>query len=322
MAIFLGGLSAFFFSLTFILNQTMSVSEGSWLWTASLRFLFMLPLFGLVVAIQGNNGFKKICNAIKDNWRYWIVWSNVAFSFFYIPLCFASTLVPAWLVASSWQITIIAGSIVAPFIDENKEKRGDFKLNKIEIFSFSLILLGIATLEVHQVKLILDNSLIIISLILMLISAFSYPLGNRKILKINKEGNQMNTAERILAMIVCTVPVWIICSIIGYFQSGLPSSQQITMSFSVALFSGFIATYLFFYATQLTHENLKQLSTIEATQSLEIVFTIVLGNIFLKENISGFWTFVGISFVLIGMICKSTKSTISNDIKIIDTTKR
>lgn len=322
MAIFLGGLSAFFFSLTFILNQTISVSEGNWLWTASLRFLFMLPLFGLVVAIQGNNGLKKICNAIKDNWRYWIVWSNVGFSLFYIPLCFASTLVPAWLVASSWQITIIAGSIVAPFIDESKEKKGDFKINKIEIFSFSLILLGIAILELHQVKLIRDNSLIIISLILMLISAFSYPLGNRKILKINKDGNQMNTAERILAMIVCTIPVWIICSIIGYFQSGLPSSQQVTMSLSVALFSGFIATYLFFYATQLTHENLKQLSTIEATQSLEIVFTIVLGNIFLKENISGFWTFVGISFVLIGMICKSIKANISNDIKIINTKNR
>ncbi|MDG4985005.1 multidrug resistance efflux transporter family protein [Lactococcus lactis] len=320
MAILLGVLSALFFSLTFILNQMMSLSVTSWAWTASLRFLFMFPLFGLVVAFQRNNGFKKIVNAIKSDWKYWMVWSNVGFSLFYIPMCFASTLVPAWMIASSWQITIIAGSVIAPIIEENKDKRKKYKLSVIEILSFLLILLGITLLELHQITLIRDSFLLIVSLLLMVISAFSYPLGNRKILKINKEKYLLNTAERILAMIVCTIPVWIVCSILGYFQSGLPSRQQLSMGFSVAFFSGFIATYLFFYATQRSHENFKQLSTVETTQSLEIVFTIVLGNLFLKEYITGFLAFTGIFFVLIGMIWKSLHSDVGNDIKTIDTT--
>ena len=42
-ALFLGVLSSLFFSFTYLINNSMAQSGGDWLWSASLRFLLMLP---------------------------------------------------------------------------------------------------------------------------------------------------------------------------------------------------------------------------------------------------------------------------------------
>ncbi|EOH8748511.1 multidrug resistance efflux transporter family protein [Enterococcus faecalis] len=55
----------------------------------------------------------------KKNSKSWFLWSQVGFGLFYIPLCFASTIAPGWLIASTWQVTIIMGSVLAPFIEPN-----------------------------------------------------------------------------------------------------------------------------------------------------------------------------------------------------------
>lgn len=41
--IIIGILAALFFAVTFILNHAMELDGGSWLWSASLRYFFMLP---------------------------------------------------------------------------------------------------------------------------------------------------------------------------------------------------------------------------------------------------------------------------------------
>ncbi len=76
------------------------------------------------------------------------------------------------------------------------------------------------------------------------------------------------------------------------------------MSSTVAIFSGFIATYLFFYATQLAQHNVKYLATIEATQSLEVIFTIILGIVLLRDSFPNLIKCFGIILIIIGMIFK------------------
>src|SRR5690625_7457289 len=53
-AILIGIIAALFFSVTFILNRSMELAGGSWVWRASLRFIFMLPLLLIIVAFQRN----------------------------------------------------------------------------------------------------------------------------------------------------------------------------------------------------------------------------------------------------------------------------
>ena len=47
--ILLGLLASFFFAFTFLLNRSMHLSGGSWVWSASLRYLFTFPIFALLV---------------------------------------------------------------------------------------------------------------------------------------------------------------------------------------------------------------------------------------------------------------------------------
>ncbi len=65
MAFILSILASSFFSITFVLNQLMSVEGGYWLWTASLRFLFMIPFFLVIVSFKKNSCLSSILIAIK-----------------------------------------------------------------------------------------------------------------------------------------------------------------------------------------------------------------------------------------------------------------
>ncbi len=48
-----GILAALFFSSTFVLNRAMSLEGGHWLWTASLRYVWMLLLLCIWLAVAG-----------------------------------------------------------------------------------------------------------------------------------------------------------------------------------------------------------------------------------------------------------------------------
>lgn len=254
MAFLLGVLASFFFSVTFVLNQSMASSGGDWLWTASLRFLFMMPFFLIIVIVKRNSQLRFVFHTIKENWKSWFLWSQVAFGLFYIPLCFASSLAPGWLIASTWQITIIAGSVLAPFLEPNLSKRKQSRISKQDGFIFSVILLGIVIIELQHMALA-NVTPLLVAFIAVLIAAVAYPLGNRKIMIVNHHTANLNTDERILAMLICSLPTWLICSSIGFFRSGVPGTAQVASSFLVAFFSGVIATYLFFLSTQMVHTN-------------------------------------------------------------------
>lgn len=77
---------------------------------------------------------------------------------------------------------------------------------------------------------------------------------------------------------------------------------------AVALFSGVIATVLFFKATDLVKENLRQLAVIEATQSGEVLFTLLGGILFLGDNMPDVLGLCGILIVVAGMIGNSLVS--------------
>lgn len=104
------------------------------------------------------------------------------------------------------------------------------------------------------------------------------------------------------SMNLCSMPFWLLCAGYGLLTHGLPSSGQILQSVSVALFSGVVATLLFFEATNLVKDNPKQLAVVEATQAGEVLFTLLGGILFLRDALPGPVGFLGIGIVVLGMI--------------------
>lgn len=292
-AIFLGTLGAFFFAFNFVLIRSMNLSGGFFLWTACLRYFFTLPLIAILL-IKGN-GFKDVFNAIRHNPISWIVWSTVGFGLFYAPVTAASIYGESWFTAAVWQFTIVAGILLTPLFG----KRIPFK----NLICACIIVIGIFLMQFSKIKMGVEANWIML-IITMGIGAFSYPLGNRKMMIIAKDNN-LSTIQRIFGMTFCSMPFWGICAIIACVKAGVPSLNQCLQSFWLALLAGVIATILFFSATDIVKQNPKQLAVVEATQSGEVIFTVLLGVLWLKDGLPDSMGFVGIAIIIIGMVLNS-----------------
>ncbi len=291
-ALVYGILASLFFAFTFIFNRSMNLTGGYWMWSAGLRYLFTLPL--LWILVQRQNGMDEVMKETRSNPARWILWSTVGFGLFYLPMTMASVYGESWFVAATWQLTIVAGVLLTPLFG---------KKIPVKNLAFSgVILSGIFLLQMTHME-SMETKGMIMALILILIAAFSYPLGNRKMMAYCPPS--INTTQRVFGMTLCSMPFWIGISIIAAVRYGLPSGGQMLQSFIVALFSGVVATLLFFEATNLTKHNAKQLAVIEATQSGEVLFTLLGGILFLGDQMPSVPGFVGILLIVAGMIGNS-----------------
>lgn len=306
-ATLIGILSALFFSVTFVLNRAMELDGGSWVWSATLRFFFMLPLLLIIV---GYKRIQPVITHIKKRPLPWIIWSTVGFGLFYAPLTFATIYGPGWLVAATFQITIIAGSLLVPFLSKGKKQRIPLQ----SIFISLIILSGVFIMQLeHAASVPVIN--VVLCVIPLIVAAFAYPLGNRKMMQV--VNGELNTFQRILGMTIASMPFWILLSIYGIATQGTPSSNQVMQTFIVAISSGIIATVLFFYATELVNHDNQKLAGIEATQSGEVVFALFGELLLLGAPLPSAISFIGMILVIVGMILHSVLSSLGNRKKIL-----
>lgn len=317
--IILGLCAAFFFATTFVLNRGMEMSGGSWIWSASLRFIFMVPF--LLFIVMRRKKLKSLIKVMKENPGAWALWSAVGFGLFYAPICFATVYSPGWLVAGTWQFTIIAGSLLAPlFIETVQSAKGPIQIRgKIPIkgllFSF-IILVGIVLMQWEQAEQLSLRELWL-GILPVVVAAFAYPLGNRKMMSI--VNGRLDVFQRVLGMTLASMPLWILLSIYGLMTVGPPSMNQTVQSIIVAISSGVIATALFFMATDMVKDNMQKLASVEATQSLEVLFALAGEIIFLSIAFPSLLSWTGILFVIVGMVLHSYAS--HGDIKLISKEK-
>lgn len=298
-AILLSILSALFFAVTFVINRSMSLGGGHWIWSASLRFFWMTPFLLILVLLKKN--LKPLLLEMKKKPGQWFLWSTIGFGIFYAPLTFSAAYGPSWLVASTWQISIIAGMLIGPIINKTSFR----KAISLQTLAFSLIiLLGIVIMQISQAKSISINELLL-GTIPVLFAAFAYPLGNRKMMQVTD--GKLNSIQRTLGMTLGSLPFWILISIYGATINEQPNETQVYQTLIVAICSGVIATVLFFMATDKVRKDEKALASVEATQSIEVLFTLFGEIIILKAHIPDIYSIIGIILVIIGMVLHSFK---------------
>lgn len=283
----------------------MELEGGSWIWSASLRYFLMVPFLFLIVLFRGN--LTLLFLQMKKNLMSWIVWSSVGFGLFYGPLCFASAYGPGWLIASTWQITIISGSLLVPlFYVTIETPKGPVKVRgeiPLKGLAMSLIIVvGVVVMQFENATR-LSSKDAILCVVPLVIASFAYPLGNRKMMALCP-GN-IDVYQRVLGMTMASLPFWFILSIYGLFTVGLPSKGQVIQSGGVAIFSGVIATVLFFAATDMVKGSMQKLAAVEATQSLEVLFAVIGEITVLSSPAPSVLSSFGMLFVVIGMVMHS-----------------
>jgi drug/metabolite transporter (DMT)-like permease len=303
--ILLGILAAFFFAFTFIINRSMELDGGSWIWSASLRYFFMIP--PLLLLVYRRKNLKHLLVEMKNNPRSWLLWSFVGFGLFYGPICFSAAYAPGWLIASTWQITIISGSLLAPlFFETIMTKKGPIQVKgriPFKGMAMSLvILLGIILMQLEQASSLTPFE-VLLGVVPVIIASFAYPLGNRKMMDVC--GGRLDVFQRVLGMTLASMPLWIIFAIYGLFTVGPPSMGQSIQSGLVAITSGVIATILFFQATDLVRGNMQKLGNVEATQSMEVLFALIGELMLLKAAFPSMISWTGMILVMAGMMLHS-----------------
>lgn len=297
-AIALGVLATFFLSMTFIANSMLATGGGHWAWTTALRYLLLLPI--LVGMLSANRKLKPLLHAMRQSPRIWLRWGTWGFGVFYACLSYASLLAPGWLVAATFQTTVLAGLLIAPFI--YKDHRA--KVPKKALLISSLIVSGIMVMQVDNLGSVRNGSGMILSFALALGAAFLWPLGNRKLLlELEKQDLQLNATQRVLGMTFGCVPLLLVFSGLGFYQAGLPKLDQVYGSLITAVCSGILGGILFYKAVQMVKHNPVALATVEATQVIAILFTL-LAEVALKGvHWPGFYGNLGLLIILIGVGC-------------------
>lgn len=288
--------SALFFTLTYVLNRASANDGGHWLWTAALRYLITLPLLLPLMPWQG--GIAPVWRAIRAHPWAWLRCSAIGFGAFYLLLAFAASSGPSWLIAGSFQFTVIAGMLCAPFLYRDARRSVPPAVWVIAV----MILAGVFALQFGHGGAALDHAAWI-ALACVLGAAVAYPLGNRLLLlHLERTGEDLNATQRVFGMTLASQPLWIVIAIVAGAQAGLPSLPQVGFAAGVALGAGVIATILFFQATGMVRDNPVALGAAEAMQAAELLFAVVLGMAFLGESMPTGIALAGAGCVVAGIV--------------------
>lgn len=287
--------SALFFTLTYVLNRSLVAGGGHWAWAVILRYLITLPLLAAVLPFQG--GLGELPQELRRHARAWLSWSSVGFVLFGIPLTWAASSGPSWLIAGSFQTTVLAGPLLAPLIYRDERRTLAWRPLAIGV----LIVAGVFTLQWGHAhgQLHAGDWLAIGAVVL---SAFAYPLGNRKLLlHLEHCGCRLNAVQRVFGMTLCSWPLWLLLAVIAWVSVGPPSWRETLLAGGVALSSGTIATVLFFRATDMVRREPTALAAVEAMQAAELLFATLLGVMFLGEAWPSGYAAFGALAIIVGI---------------------
>ncbi len=296
LAIALSLLSALFFTATYVFNRAAAVHGGHWAWTASLRYLFVLPLLLPLMPWQG--GIAPVTKAMRAAPGAWLLWSGIGFVLSYMLLSYAAASGPSWLIAASFQTTVVAGMLCAPLLYNDARAR----IPRAALGVGVLIIAGVLLMQFGHARGTLDAKGWI-ALLCVVASAFAYPLGNRGLLlHLERKGVELNATQRVFGLTLASQPAWLALAAWAWLQVGPPSTSQLWLALGVAISAGVVATILFFQATGMVRDNATALGAAEAMQAAEVLFAMLLGVAFLSEAWPRGQALAGAALVVSGIV--------------------
>lgn len=291
--------AALFFTCTYVLNRAAANDGGHWAWTAALRYLLTLPMLLLVMPLLG--GVRPVWRAIRAHPGPWLLWSGIGFVLFYVCLSYAASSGPSWLIAATFQLTVIAGMLCAPLLYRDARAKVPWPALLIG----AVIVAGVLLLQFGHGGGTLDRAGWI-ALICVAVSAVAYPLGNRGLLlHLEQAGIELNATQRVFGMTLASQPLWWALAVYAGVEAGVPPMAQVGLAAGVALSAGVIATVLFFQATGMVRNDPTALAAAEAMQAAEILFATVIGVLWLGEAWPQGRALAGAGVVMLGIVAFS-----------------
>ncbi|QJB55061.1 multidrug resistance efflux transporter family protein [Pseudodesulfovibrio sp. zrk46] len=296
-----GVLASLFFSSTFVLNRAMSLEGGHWVWSASLRYFWMLLLLAGWLGVTGKArlGLDAL-RLYRKHFLFWTVAGSVGFGVFYALITFSSVYTPGWVVAATWQLTILA----TPLVLLGFGRRVPLKAILLTL----IIFVGVILVNVEQAS-TASLSSTLWGALPVLVAAFAYPFGNQLVWEARAGESKFLPAIdhpamddsicRVLLLTIGSLPLWVL--LILFTSPPVPSTGQIVQTGIVAVCSGVIATSLFLHARH-SAQSSAELAAADSTQSMEVIFSLAGEAILLGHVAPGPVGWAGIGLTMLGLI--------------------
>ncbi|WP_320172802.1 multidrug resistance efflux transporter family protein [Maridesulfovibrio sp.] len=295
-----GILAAFFFSSTFVLNRAMSLDGGHWVWSASLRYFWMLALLSIGLGFFSRELLVRSFKLYLSHWKFWTIAGGVGFGIFYALITFSASYSPGWVVAATWQTTILATPLVLLGFGKKVPLRA--------LLLTLIIFAGVLLVNLESVE---DSSwnAVLLGAIPVFVAAFAYPFGNQLVWEARNGGSGRIPALddpamddpfcRVLLLTLGSMPLW--AGLILFTQPTLPQTGQVINTALVAIFSGIAATSLFLYARHKAR-NAAELAAADCTQSMEVLFSLAGEVVLLNGTLPGVLGWSGIGLTMLGLM--------------------
>ncbi len=295
----LGLLAGLFFSSTFILNRAMSLAGGHWVWSACLRYADMILLLVLLLRLgRGRATLRRAFRHYRRFWGFWTIAGSIGFGAFYALICFSADHSPGWVVATTWQLTVIATPVVLVAFGRSFPPRT--WLFSTIVFA-GVLLVNLSRIDTHVPQAVLLGG------IPVLVAAFCYPVGNQLVWEA-KNGHAWlpaiadpvldNPFVKVLLLSLGSVPFWLLLLLV--VAPPMPATGQLLNTFLVAVFSGIAATSIFLFARNKAVCG-SELAAVDATQSSEVIFTLLGEVLFLGAPLPDAGALAGMGVAFAGL---------------------
>ena len=292
----LGLAAAALFSSTFVLNRAVSLAGGPWVWNAALRYLDLAVILVLWIWLRRGRGHLAAVLALfRRRLGFWLVAGGVGFGLFYLCICYAADHAPGWIVAATWQSTILATPLVLVCFGERVALRG--------VLFALVILAGIAVLNAGAIAAGLPARQVLAGCVPVGLAAIAYPVGNQLLSRARHAGPDSavlaDPAACVLLMTLGALPVLLLAVLV--VAPAAPGAGQMVSAAAVALLAGFGATTLFLHARNRSADPYR-IAAVDATQAAEVGFALLGETVLLGAAAPDLTGWIGLGAVTAGLL--------------------
>lgn len=292
----LGLVASALFSVTFIANRAISLSGGHWVWSSILRYLFTVTLVGLWLVVRnGHQYLLSVCREFVISFQFWVLTGGIGYGVFYSAICLSAATAPGWVVAATWQLTIIASPLVLLAFGLHPPTKG--------VLYIAVIFIGVLAVSAEQLVEGVPIAEDAHSALPVVVAAVAYPVGNQILNmarhKPGRDGRLLEDAPTcVFLMSLGALPFLGIFTLI--IAPPPPPVRQVVGSLLVAFAAGALATSVFTYARNLSSDP-HRIAAVDATQAAEVVFTLAGEVLVLGAPLPGPVGWIGITALIFGL---------------------
>lgn len=309
--ILLGSLAGVFFSTTFVLNELMASQGGHWFWSASLRYVFIWLILSVMIVLRSGFGtLIELVHFTKKHYLFWGLAGGIGCGGFYAFLCFGANFAPGWVIAATFQSTIVASLIILACLGEKPTKK--------VIATSCLIFLGVILANLGEgfsdTNRLPVGDVLLFGALPALLAGFCLPIGNQMVWQATRpkayhsllskiphlSSRLMDSAlHKVWLLSLGSFPFWLVLGLL--ISPPMPSQSQVFNTLLVGLFAGVIATSIFLFARSKA-ANGSQVAAVDATQATEMVFSLIGGSLLLATPMPSITSWIGIFLVALGVV--------------------